>query len=429
FGASLGGIMLPKMLGGRTYFFFNYEGFRFPNSATEEKPVPTALLRAGVVQINQSGTWVPYNLNATPVTVNGVTYQPAQCPAGLCDPRMIGLNSLVSKLWSQLPLPNDPLSGDHFNTQGYLSQIALPQTSNFYVGRIDHDFGEKNRFFTSYRDYRFINTTTSQVNLSQSGQYTALSQRPQVPDYWVAGLTTTLTPTITNDFRFSFLRNYWAWGSAGAPPQLAGVGGALEIGGESSSALIPYNVNTQNARTRFWDGHDFMYRDDLSWIKGNHLIQIGGNFEHNFDYHQRNDNGGGIMAANVYQLTGGSSVPGISFSNQYIPSGVPTNQYNNYEKYYNEVLGIVSQSQTLYTRVGPQLMLQPLGTPAFDQSIIDFYNIYVTDTWHMKPSFTLTYGLGYQYETPPYEINGKQVELTDSTGHPIVLTDYLNQRK
>src|SRR5581483_9147381 len=26
FGASLGGIMLPKMLGGRTYFFFNYEG-------------------------------------------------------------------------------------------------------------------------------------------------------------------------------------------------------------------------------------------------------------------------------------------------------------------------------------------------------------------------------------------------------------------
>lgn len=429
FGASLGGFMLPKMLGGRTYFFFNYEGYRFPQSATEEKPVPTDLLRAGVIQINQGGTWTPYNINPFPVTVNGTTYQPAVCPAGACDPRGIGLNSYVSKVWSQLPSPNDPLSGDHFNTQGYLGTIALPQTSNFYVGRIDHDFGDKNRFFVSYRDFRLTKLTTSQVNLSQGGQYSALSQRPQVPDYWVTGLTTTLTPTLTNDFHFSYLRNYWAWGTAGAAPQLPGLGGALEIGGETSSALIPYNVNTQNARTRFWDGHDSVYRDDLSWIKGNHLVQFGGTFEHNFDYHQRNDNGGGIMAAAVYQLNGGSSVSGINFSPQYIPGGVPKSQYNNYEKYYNEILGIVSQSQNLYTRVGSDLKLQPLGTPAFDQSIIDFYNLYVSDTWHMKPTFTLTYGLGYQYETPPYEINGKQVLLTDASGKPIIVQDYLNARK
>ena len=30
------------------------------------------------------------------------------------------------------------------------------------------------------------------------------------------------------------------------PPQLPGLGGAVEIGGESANALIPYNVNTQN---------------------------------------------------------------------------------------------------------------------------------------------------------------------------------------
>jgi hypothetical protein len=436
FGGSIGGVLLPRLLGGKTYFFFNYEGFRYPNSATIEKPVPTALMRAGVIQINQGGQWVPYNLNPNPVTVNGVTYQPAVCPSGACDPRGIGLNSFVSQIWNkQMPLPNDPQSGDHFNTQGYLSTIGLPTTSNFFVGRIDHDFGDRNRFFASYRDYRFIRMTSSQVDIGGAlpgdtlGQPVAQSQRPQVPDYWVGGLTSTIKPTLTNDFRFSYLRNYWAWGTAGAPAQLPALGGALEIGGESSSALIPYNVNTQSVRTRFWDGQDYMYRDDVSWIHGNHLVQFGGNFEHNYDYHQRNDNGGGIMAAAVYQITGGSSVPGINFDPKYIPSAVPTSQYNNYQRLYNEVLGIVSQSQNLYTRVGPQLSLQPLGTPAFDQSIIDFYNIYATDTWHMRPSLTLTYGLGYQVETPPYEVNGKQVLLTDAAGKPIVVQDYLNARQ
>ena len=45
-----------------------------------------------------------------------------------------------------------------------------------------------------------------------------------------------------------------------APRQLPGLGGAIEIGGESAglNALIPYNVNTQNTRQRFWDGQDKM---------------------------------------------------------------------------------------------------------------------------------------------------------------------------
>jgi hypothetical protein len=40
----------------------------------------------------------------------------------------------------------------------------------------------------------------------------------------------------------------------------------------------------------------------------------------------------------------------------------------------------------------------------------------------------LTYGLGYQVEMPPVEANGKQVELVDSSGHPINFTDYFNTK-
>ncbi|MBS1857876.1 MAG: carboxypeptidase regulatory-like domain-containing protein [Acidobacteria bacterium] len=436
FGGSLGGELIPKrILGGKTYFFVNYEGYRFPQSAVYERQVPTALLRAGVIQINQAGTWTAYNLNPFPVTVNGTTYQPATCPAGSCDPRGIGLNSQVSQLWQKyMPLPNDPLAGDHFNTQGYLSNIALPQHSNNYVSRIDHDFSEKWRFMASYRYYRFVKLGTQQVDIGGAlpgdtlGTPAARAVRPQVPSFWVAGLTTNVTPTITNDFRFSYLRNFWQWGSSSGPAQLPGLGGALEIGGETAAALIPYNVNTQNVRQRFWDGQDKTLKDDVTMIRGNHLIQFGGMYERNYDYHLRDDNGQGIGNWTVYQI-GASNMPGITFSSNYQPVGLPTNQISNYNRLYAEVLGIVHQPQTLYTRTGKDLTLQPLGSDMYDQSIIPYYNMYVSDSWHIKPSVTLTYGAGYMIEMPPYELNGKQVALTDASGKSIVLQNYLDARQ
>ncbi len=398
-------------------------------------------MRLGVIQVqNSAGQYIPYNLNPYPVTYQGVTYQPAQCGSGLCDPRGIGLNPIVSKMWTtQMPLPNDPTfsstSADRYNTQGYNSTISTPQSSNSYVGRIDHDFGDKWHLMTSYRYYDYQNLTSNQVDVggvlpgATLGQPKAYAPRPQKPSYWVAGLTTTINPTMTNDFKFSYTRNYWQWADAAAPPQLPGLGGALEVGGESTNALIPYNVNTQSVRQRFWDGQDKMIRDDVTKIKGNHLFQFGGMYQRNFDYYQRNDNGAGIDSSVVYQIGNGAGINWTGPGAAYIPSTVPSNQYAAYENLYSEVLGIVSQPQVMYTRSGAALNLQPLGTPAFDQSVIPSYNVYFTDSWHFKPNFTLTYGMGWTLEMPPYELNGKQVELVDASGNPVNLNDYLANRE
>jgi hypothetical protein len=428
FGTSLGGPVLPKFLGGKTYFFFNYEGFRFPQSAVYERTVPTALMRAGVIQIDQGGTYVPYNLNPNAVTVNGQTY-----PGTTLDPRGIGINPIVNTIWQkQMPLPNDPLGGDGHNTQGFLSTINTPTTSNNYVGRIDHDFSEKWRWFVSYRQFHEWIATTNQVDIGGAigndklGVPTALSNRPQVPSYFVTGLTTNISPTTTNTFTFNFLRNFWQWIDAGAAPQLPGLGAALEIGGESTNALIPYNVNTQSTRQRFWDGHDTNLRDDVTNIKGNHLLQFGGNFAHNYDYHLRNDNGGGIQNFPVDNIE--TSPGGVTYGG-YQPSTLPSSQIGNYNTLYTDVLGITGQGQDLFTRSGANLTLNPPGSYMYDQSTILYYNVYASDTWHMKPTFTLTYGLGYAIEMPPTEKNGKQVELTDTSGTPIVLSNYLASRE
>ena len=451
YGFSIGGpVTTKKFLGGRTYFFFNLEDLRFPNSGTYEHVVPSLAMRAGVIQVpSASGAFVPYNLNSTAVTVPltyggpAVTVQPAGCAIAGCDPRGIGLNPVVSTIWNKfMPIANDPLygsPGDGYNTMGYLSTIRAPLSSNNYTGRIDHDFGDKWRLYLTYRDQRLTSLTTNQVDIGGAigtdklGVPAALAPRNQIPDYFVAGLTTNVSPTVTNTFVFDYLRNFWQWGSdSSAQVPGLGLGGALEIGAgstgtaETANGLIPFNVNTQSVRQRFWDGKDQVYKDDITDIKGNHLFQFGASYQRNFDFHTRTDNGNGINNAVVYQ----SNDAGINFVNSpYIPSTVPSNQASTYENLYSEVLGIVSQPQVAYTRAGANLALQPLGSSAFDKSIIPTYNVYLSDTWHMKPTFTLIYGLGYTVEMPPYETSGKQVALVDSSGNLINNTNFFANKE
>jgi len=442
FGFAVGGPLTPKFWGGKTYFFVNYEAMRYPNGQTFEKGVPTALMRQGILQLpNTAGVLTQYNLN--PVTVNGIA--PAQCvfggASGPCDPRGLGLNPTITKIWNTLPLPNDPAftagsatTGlvDGINAQGYVNNVALPQTSDFVVGRIDHDFGEKWKFMSSYRYYTFTPTVPAQVDIGgllggTQGTPTATAVRPVKPSFWAAGLTTTITPNITNDFRFGFLRNYWQWFSKAGPPQFAGLGGAVEIGGESlAGSLIPYNVDSQDVRQRYWDGKDVNINDSVSHLHGNHLIQYGGTYLRNNDMHGRDDNGVGINTSIVYQV-GGTN---LNSANYVLPTGAATSALSNYPILFNEITGLVNQTQVMYTRSGQNLTLNPLGTAGFDQSILPTYELYASDTWHLRPTLTLTYGLSWGVAMPPYEVNGKQVEMLNaSTNQLIDIKSYLQARE
>jgi Carboxypeptidase regulatory-like domain len=175
FGAALGGPVLPTLLGGKTYLFGNYEGFRYPNSATFERSVPSAALRAGIATFkNSAGTAIQYNLKTL-------------------DPRGIGIDPTVSAFWNQYePVGNDPkctlISGtrcDQLNEIGYKANVNLPQKSDFGVARLDHDFGAKWHFTASYRYFKFTTLNTSQVDIGgyfagdTLGKPVSVSSRPQ----------------------------------------------------------------------------------------------------------------------------------------------------------------------------------------------------------------------------------------------------------
>ncbi len=193
-----------------------------------------------------------------------------------------------------------------------------------------------------------------------------------------------------------------------------------------------------------------MYRDDVTWIKGNHLFQLGGMYQHNNDTHNRNDNGESINTFEQYLVGAGNGASlagyGIDMSG-YVPAGVSANKYGNL---YSMVLGMVDETQSLYVRgLGSLTSGLPLAPrtscaiasiaatsgcisspPLVNDSIIPTYNLYFTDSWHMKPTFSLNYGLGYTVEMPPYEVNGGvQTVMVDQNDNILSAMNYLNNVK
>ena len=119
----------------------------------------------------------------------------------------------------------------------------------------------------------------------------------------MGGITGTISPTLTDEFHFSYLRNQWQWLRAGALPDF-GFPGSVEVGGENSAGngLSPLNVNTQNARARLWDGHDYEYRDTVSKLWGTHMFQVGGDLFHQHWKFDRYDDVGLGLTSLVYDV-------------------------------------------------------------------------------------------------------------------------------
>jgi len=449
FGGSLGGPLLPKLLGGKTYFYANYEGRRFPGASFVTRNDPTALMRAGVLEFKDDlGNPIFYNLNPTTTTVGGVAYPSVNAAGGPYDPRGIGINTLIQSMWNQyMPLPNVVKGGtatDQINIQGYQGPLSFPISDDTGVIRIDHDLGSKWHLFGSYRIYKLETPSTAQIDIGgfapgdSLGTIAATANRPSEPSLLVAGLTGQLTTNLTNDLHVNYTRNDWQWGDISGNSninQIPGVPAAVEPGGETSNALIPMNVDTQDTRQRIWDGHDYYYRDDLSLLHGNHFFSFGGQVNRNWLFHTRNDNGSTtdvnttyVMSKSNLNLT--SILPTIcpTTPGDQTPNCLPNGQIGNFETEYVDDLGIVSLPQVLLTRAGSNLALQPAGTPAFDQVTILTYDMYFSDSWHIKPSITLTYGLNYGIQMPPNEANGKQVLLVDSNGNKVSASGYLSNR-
>ena len=443
FGGDIGGPMLPNFLGGKTFFFFNYEGQRYPFNTTGEftRTVPSDALRQGIIQINTAEGVQSFNLNQ-PLNVCGAH------GGEPCDPRGIGMSSMVSTMWSQyMPEPNYLLAGDKLNTFGYRANLTLPLDNDILIGRIDHDFGSNFRWYTRYSWYKQNVPTTNEVDIGgllkgdTKGVPAAASSNNNQPGVIVTGLDTTISPTLTNSFHYGFTRNEWNWIRNGVAPQISGSAGAIEIDGESSNALIPINVDTQDSRNRAWYEHNTDIRDELTWLKGSHLFQFGGDMLHEWWHFNRYDNVVGGLTNLVYEVDDSSVHMTPDFEPQTCGGSVTTqcldpasnpssaSEINTWKEYYADLLGIVDHSTVVATRTGANLALNPLGTPAASYVTVNTPSVYISDAWKVKANLTINYGLSYVVQMPPHDLNGRQDVLVDPSGNPITYDNYIADRQ
>jgi hypothetical protein len=439
FGGAVGGPMLPDFLGGKTYFYLNYEGERYPRTGPISTVVPSDLLRQGIFQIrDDTGQVVQYNLKTMAICgPNG---------NGQCDPRGIGISPVISQLWNKYePETNNNHCGDKLNTQCFLGYLNYPLATNFGVARIDHDFGPKWRFFGSYRYFGNTNPTTNQVDIGglvsgdTKGVPASQSSFPVEPRYLVGGLTTTITPSLNNDFHYSYTKNFWQWDRlAASVPQIPGIPASLNMPGDAGfgGALIPMNVDTQQTRPRLWDGHDYSYRDSLNWLRGTHLFQFGGEYFHQWFHFDRYDNVVGGLTQMKY-LVGNSGIDFTADNGAYLPTPcsstittncLPNSSLGTYESYYAMLAGMVQSANMVATRTGAQLNLNPPNTPVKSYAIVNSYSLYFSDAWRIKPNLTLNYGLNWMVQMPPHELNGAEDVLVDSQNQIVNAQSYLATR-
>ena len=434
FGGAVGGPIWKN----HTFIFGNYEGRRFPQSSTISRIVPTDALRAGTLRFRDaSGIVRDYPLATSTSCGSGNT--------SACDPRGLGLNPVVSALWSHLPKGNDSTVGDGLNTIGFRSTVSTPSSSNYGIGRLDHYFTDNWHFMGSVRYSEATSLLNSQVDLGgllkgdTLGQPAALHGESAQPHYFVAGLTGQIKPTLTNDLRFGYLRDWWWFPGVLPFPQVPGIAGAMEVaGGASASGGLldgPVDMNTLVARTQGANAKSYQIRDDLSWNKRHHLFQFGGDFRRITTYHYRNDKVIGSITALDIELDAAGAVT-IPAENRPPDCSVTVTTFclaagdaTRWNRLFAGTTGMIDNTNVLVTRdrnLNPLLLGSPLEANTY-QNAVDFY---FSDAWRIRPSLTITGGLNYQIQFAPVDSLGRTAfMIDDATGQTLTSTDYLNSAR
>ena len=388
FGGNLGGPVKKDKL----FFFFDYEGLRRSSSSQNVRAVPTAQFRAGQLgYINRSaGCDGTARFTKQP---NCITYlQPSDVAA--LDPQGAGDNAaLLSFINSRYPaVPNDRGSaGDGINTDGFLFTSPAHESDNVYTGRIDYNLASKHRLFLRGSVARQGVDDNFNTAIAQFPGDPSPSSRDTFNGYALsAGWTWTATPNLINQFSAGLVRAILDFPVRPAPtfpnsffftPNISNP----FLGSSSQSRNVPVPE----------------FREGLTWIKGNHTMDFGGDLK---------------LIRQISALKNDFNFIGVGlggFITALDPSLRPTDinsdqsAINNWDNFFPFMLGRYSQVTTNfnYNKTGTPF---PNGTGKRRDFNYNEFEFYGQDSWKLRSDLTLTYGLRYTLHTVPYEVNGFQ---------------------
>jgi hypothetical protein len=388
FGAILSGpVYIPKIYNGhdKTFFMFNYEGFRFNTGGNGLNSAPTQAMSTG-----------DFSALLTPVTVDGNTY-PAHIlyDYSTCTGENQGLacqpyfdnkiteapDPIFKASIAYLPLAPSSATTPYLN----LYQSSLNVTNaNMYEVRIDQNLGAKQKMSGSY-DYDWRPT-----GYVISGAPLDASSTNQRTHYLRFGYDYIFGPNLLNHFNAGFSRRYRqefsGIGSYGGDwPSKIGLKGVLQ------TTFPQFSYNYPNGAAMPSDGADqfyddtYQYDDDVSWQHGRHSFTFGVEAR--------------LQEFNLNILTNTSGEFGFNSG----PTSISSDSNSGFG-YATFFLGAATS--------GYIALPEELGWR------VKYYAGFVQDDWKLSPKLTVNLGFRYEIPTPVTEAHGQQSFMNPTLPNP-----------
>ncbi len=396
FGGSIGGPIKKD----RAFFFFTYEGFREATATSvTARTVPLPSLGQGIIRYEtESGASDPSCPPGTPAGL--ACLRPAQIEAAYRAANGVspGINQLAINHLADLARryqANDTTTGDGINSGGFRFNSKTPTNLDTYISRLD--------FNLTNRQTLFVRGNYQQDNVTTAQDFPDLLA-PRIwshPKGLAVGHTWTISNLLLNRFNYGYTR------------------AAFTETGDLAENLVDFRFIFDRTATRplsrITPVHNFV--DDVSWVKGNHSLQFGGNvrlirnvrtsFANSFDFVSTNPSG--YDASGAVLLFGDEGAGDPIFPDVAESSLIPLRNA------LSALIGRFSQADAnfAYAQNGDLL---PAGSSAERTFATQEYEAYLQDSWRIKPNLTLTYGLRWSTSTPVYEVDGFQVKPDQSLG-------------
>lgn len=402
FGGRIGGPVWKD----KTFFFFGYEQQRQSRGIAVNRLVYTAEARQGVFRFLDNVLTTPENVAANPNLVRSVNLMECgpnvqttigqDCVDGrfnLANPT--SLDPFISgTVFSSIPLPNNFIIGDGLNTGGYRFNASSLLNQHLPSFRIDHKLNEDHAFFGTFNytereiDGDFINNREPRFpDLGPLGARLTHSRA------WGAGLRSTFSPTIFNEFRFGYLGGENAF----QRKQPFGTPYTLNL----NTVTDPYEPGGGDSVR---DNVTVNLRDTLTWIRGNHQFKFGAEFRHRWV-----DNYSFFATTPEILFDDNNFPPGFSEGDLRDLAGGATDiesaDYERARDLMNNIVGAISSVEIRYNATSATSGFV-LGAPERRRYRVREFDTFVQDNWNIKPNLSLNLGLRWEYAGVPIETSG-----------------------